>query len=288
MNFEIKQRIEQYTGSEIVQAESQGGGCIGNASRINCSDGSSYFLKMYSDADKRMASCEAHGLRELSKADVISVPEVFIAEESFLLLELIETGRPGGEFFSSFGRQFAQLHKTTSSSFGFYEDNYIGSTPQYNCGEKVQSSRWPEFFWTKRLLPQFQFAERNGYLDTSLAKKMMKLESVIESVLSGSEESPALLHGDLWSGNFLVGSDGAPWLIDPAVYYGHREADLAMTVLFGGFDESFYTAYTAEYPLVDGYEYRQGLYLLYHVLNHLNLFGRSYYSQAINLIDLYI
>jgi len=288
MNGEIKQRIEEFAGSEVIDSVSLSGGCVGSASRICCRNERSFFLKIYSDPEKRMAICEGHGLRELSKARCINVPEVFIADESFLLLELIGQGRRDRDFFSAFGRQFAQLHKTTSDNFGFYEDNYIGSTPQYNCGVGVQNTSWVEFYWMKRLQPQFRLAERNGYVDSAMTKKILRLESAIESILAGSEERPSLLHGDLWSGNFLAGSDGAAWLIDPAVYYGHREADLAMTVLFDGFDESFYAAYAAELPLADGYEYRQGLYLLYHVMNHLNLFGLSYHSQALNLIDRYI
>lgn len=144
------------------------------------------------------------------------------------------------------------------------------------------------FYYNKRLLFQYRLAERNGYATAALRNGISKLESRIHTILSGSEELPCLLHGDLWSGNFLCDSLGNPVLIDPAVYYGHREADLAMTRLFGGFPETFYRAYDKEYPLAAGYFYREGLYKLYHVLNHLNLFGTGYLGEAESILKFYL
>ncbi len=132
-----------------------------------------------------------------------------------------------------------------------------------------------------------QLAENNSYSDSRLRKAFSHIENNIENILTGSEEPPALLHGDLWSGNYMCSKNSEPVIIDPAVYYGHREADLAMTKLFGGFSHEFYDAYNKSYPLKDGYEYRENIYILYHVLNHLNLFGQGYYRQAIELMEYY-
>jgi fructosamine-3-kinase len=147
---------------------------------------------------------------------------------------------------------------------------------------------WLTFYFDKRLLTQFKLAEKNGYVDDQFSSLFKNLENKLPNILAGSEEPPSLIHGDLWQGNFLISPSGEPVLIDPAVYYGHREAELAMTKLFGGFPESFYNAYKLAYPLKPGYEYREGIYSLYHVLNHLNLFGSGYKSQAISLMKLYL
>ena len=139
-----------------------------------------------------------------------------------------------------------------------------------------------------RLEFQIKMAERNGFGSSELITLASALEKALPGLLEGSEEPPSVLHGDLWSGNFMVASTGEPVLIDPAVYYGHREADLGMTRLFGGFSEAFYNAYDDEYPLPEGHERRNGLYQLYHLLNHLNLFGMSYYGQSINVMRQYV
>ena len=180
------------------------------------------------------------------------------------------------------------MHKYTSDSFGFFEDNFIGHTPQENIPNQKQATSWTSFYFEKRLLFQFKLAEKQGLSSGNLRDSFYKLESKIDSIIPVSEESPTLLHGDLWSGNYLADEKGDPVIIDPAVYYGHREADLAMTKLFGGFSASFYSAYNEVYPLEDGYSYRENIYILYHVLNHLNLFGMSYHGQAVNLMQSYL
>jgi len=204
------------------------------------------------------------------------------------LMEFIYPGTKKKNFFEDFGWSLANLHRYTASHFGFYEDNFIGATPQLNVVKGSASKTWKQFFWEYRILYQFQLAQKNGYADEKLTNGISQLEDRVEMILSGSEESPSLLHGDLWKGNFIVDRNGEPVLIDPAVYYGHREADLAMTKLFGGFPPEFYEAYNENYPLKEGYEYRENIYLLYHVLNHLNLFGHSYYLKAIQLIYSYL
>ncbi len=177
------------------------------------------------------------------------------------------------------------MHRTTSSNFGFYEDNYIGSNIQKNINN--DNSNWIDFYFNNRILFQYKLAEKNGYATEEFKSNIKKIESSISKILGGSEEHPSLLHGDLWSGNFMVDENGDACLIDPAVYYGHREADLAMTKLFGGFNSEFYISYNDEWKLKEGYQYRENIYKLYHVLNHLNLFGMGYYSQAINLMKSY-
>ncbi len=176
------------------------------------------------------------------------------------------------------------MHRHQSEFFGFYEDNFIGTNPQINL---PQSSDWISFYFENRLLYQYKLAEKNGYVDNNFKNLFSKIEKRLHSILNGSQEAPSLIHGDLWGGNYIVGLNGEPVLIDPAVYYGHREAELAMTKLFGGFSELFYTSYDDTFPLLQGHEYRQGIYTLYHVLNHLNIFGQGYKPEAISLMKQY-
>ncbi|MBI9070497.1 MAG: fructosamine kinase family protein [Melioribacteraceae bacterium] len=278
-------KIESFLDDKIINTNSLGGGCIGNSQKIQTAKGKLYFLKSYPDTSSAILQNEANGLIELKKSRVIKIPEVIYFDDEYLLLEFITTGKRKNNFSEIFGKQFAKMHKCTSNKFGFFEDNFIGASIQKN---QPYYNNWTEFYFNNRLLFQIKFAEQNGYLTSELRSQFNKLESKIDKILSGSDEQPSLLHGDLWSGNFMVAENGEPVLIDPAVYYGHREADLGMTHLFGGFDSSFYKAYNETFPLPDGYEYRINIYKLYHVLNHLNLFGSGYYPQAISLINFYI
>ncbi|MBI9068604.1 MAG: fructosamine kinase family protein [Salinivirgaceae bacterium] len=279
--------IESFLGEKIISSNSVSGGCIADSKIIKTASGATYFLKTLSGS-LGMFLKEANGLTELAKTNCLRVPKVILANEDFLLLEHIESGRKSNNFFQEFGKAFAEMHRYTSDEFGFYEDNYIGATPQYNIAKGNERTNWAEFYFQKRMLPQLKFAEQNGYVTAELSKGMAKLEHRMTAVLNGSEEPPTLLHGDLWGGNYMCDSEGNAVLIDPAVYYGHREADLAMTKMFGGFTHEFYTAYQEEFPLKEGWEYRENLYLLYHHLNHLNLFGNSYYNGCINLLHAYI
>jgi protein-ribulosamine 3-kinase len=288
LNQEIKNKIEKYFKKDILDIKNLSGGCISNAYKIELSDDEAIFLKV-NDNNKSdgMFIKEAHGLKELAKAKAIRIPKVFFAEEEYLILEYIQTGYRRNDFFEVFGIKFANLHKFHGAKFGFYEDNYIGSNPQKNTPSKSEENNWAEFYFNKRIMPQYQLAEQNGYATNELKKGIKKLEGKIEGVLKGSEERPSLLHGDLWSGNFMEDENGMACLIDPAVYYGHREADLAMTKLFGGFSKIFYDSYNHYFPLKEGYEYRENIYKLYHVMNHLNLFGKGYYQQVISIINYY-
>ncbi len=279
----INDKVEKFIGETIVSARSVSGGCIADSRNIVTESGKSYFLKTHSGAEA-MFPKEANGLKELAKPNAIKVPKVILADEDFLLLEHIPQGGKTGNFFEKFGTSFAQMHRFTSTTFGFFEDNYIGATPQYNiaCGE--EKTNWAEFYYQKRILQQYKFAEQNGYATEELRKGVHLLENKITDILKGSEEAPTLLHGDLWGGNYLCDDAENAVLIDPAVYYGHREADLAMTKMFGGFTSEFYRAYKEGHPLPDGWEYRENLYLLYHYMNHLNLFGSGYYHTAAGLL----
>jgi len=284
----IKVRIKEKLNSKIKSFSSLSGGCISDAFKVTIIDGSNYFLKYNPSTSNDMFIKEANGLKELSKANAIRIPDVLGFDEDYILLEYIPDGNRKKNFFEDFGRRFAQMHKFTSDSFGFYEDNYIGSNSQKNIPDEKEKDNWVQFFFNKRILFQLQLAEKLGNSTDSLKKGISKLEDKIEEIIGDTTEKPSLLHGDLWGGNYMVDENGNAVLIDPAVYYGNREAELGMTKLFGGFSSEFYRAYNETFPLEDGYDYRENIYKLYHVLNHLNLFGGGYYSQALSLIKFYI
>ncbi len=288
LNEKIRKEIEERLDSSVKEHKILSGGCISNAYKLTMSSGKTFLLKINDNTPPDMFEKEAHGLNELQKADAVRAPGAKIYSNNYLVTEFIESSRKSGSFFSDFGRDFAELHKYRGSSFGFYEDNYIGSTTQKNLTDDDEDKDWTKFYFNKRLLFQLLLCEKNGLADEDLRKSFSRLESKISDILKDSEEQPSLLHGDLWSGNYMVDEHGNACIIDPAVYYGHREADLAMTKLFGGYSEDFYKSYNENFPLKDGWEYRENIYKLYHVLNHLNLFGRGYYSQALSLIRFYL
>ncbi len=277
------QALEKIIGEKIIREQSLGGGSIADSRVITTADGRRLFLKQ--GFANEMFQKEAAGLKELGRSGAIAVPAVIEAGADFLLLQWIETGVKKDGFFERFGRQLAHMHRFTADEYGFKHDNYIGSTPQINLSEGEERHNWARFYWNKRLLYQFRLCQKNGYADDQFSDLFARLELVYPALLKGSEEPPTLLHGDLWGGNYLCNKAGEPVLIDPAVYYGHREADLGMTRLFGGFTPEFYKAYEEEFPLKPNAKGREPLYILYHVLNHLNLFGTGYYGQAIELMQ---
>ena len=282
-----KSKLESILNDKILEEIPVSGGCINNTGIIITLTGKKYFVKTNSGSQYKMFINEANGLKEISRANVIRVPGVIYADEEMILLEAILPGKVNKDFFEDFGRKFARLHRFTSAKYGFYENNYIGSTPQINIPSVDEENDWARFYFNKRLKYQFELAEKNGFITPDLKKYFSQLEEKIESIIR-TDEKPSLLHGDLWSGNFISDENGSVCLIDPAVYYGNREADLAMTKLFGGFSDLFYSAYNEEFPPEPGYQYRENIYKLYHVFNHLNLFGRSYYQQAVSLIRFYL
>ncbi|MGA7161392.1 MAG: fructosamine kinase family protein [Bacteroidota bacterium] len=275
----VSSLLEHVLKREVASVTPIGGGSISTAMKATLGDGEILFVKV-SPQQKDMFPKEANGLRELAKADAVKVPRVICVEENVLIIEFLRSSSPSNRktFFAEFGRQFAALHRCTSSSFGFAENNYIGSTPQQNT---PRSSSWKEFYQNYRLQFQFHLAEKNRYVDAELRRLYTALDRRLDELIPDDGEPPALLHGDLWGGNFLCVEGNIPAIIDPAVYYGHREADLAMTMLFGGFGDSFYSAYDEVYPLKPGWKKRIELYKLYHLFNHLNLFGRGYYGEVV-------
>ncbi|WP_016777179.1 fructosamine kinase family protein [Anaerophaga thermohalophila] len=278
-----KQQLEQLLGEDLTGMSSVGGGCIADSQVITTRSGRKFFLKQ--GFSNGMFRKEANGLKELARPGVIKVPDVIDCGDDYLILEHIEQGSKKKDFFEDLGHKLALLHRFEGEHFGFFEDNFIGSTPQENIPSEDEAHNWPLFYWNKRLMFQFRLAEKNGYADNTMQHLFALLEKVYEKILEGSEEAPSLMHGDLWGGNYMSDIKGNPVLIDPAVYYGHREADLAMTKLFGGFSAAFYRAYEETWPLQEGASERESIYLLYHVMNHLNLFGTGYYSQAIRLLE---
>lgn len=270
-----RESLEHIVGESITEM-----GC--GSGKIVTESGKVYFLK--AGAPSPIYRCEANGLQELAKSNQVHTANVIAAGEDFILTEYIQRHIPNDDFRANFGRQFARMHRHTAEVYGFYEDNFIGENPQLNIAEGKERSDWTTFFFNKRLLVQYRLAEKQGLISERLHRGFLKLETEIESLLEGSEEKPTLLHGDLWSGNYLFNHDGEAVLIDPAVYYGHREADLAMTRLFGGLSPAFYKGYQEEYPLKEGWEQRERVYKLYHLLNHLNLFGRAYLAETESLL----
>ena len=229
-----------------------------------------------------MFEAEVDGLNELRSAGVIRVPDVVDCGtangQSFLVLERLNFEQPSRETERRLGEQLAMLHRHAKDHFGWFRDNSIGLTPQKND----LSSDWIEFFRHYRLGYQVELAAANGY-GSEIVELGAELSDRLGALFVGYEPVASLLHGDLWAGNWAsVG--GEPVIFDPAVYYGDRESDIAMTMLFGGFGKVFYGAYEASWPMAPGHERRLKLYQLYHVLNHLNLFGRSYYERAISLM----
>jgi len=258
----------------------QGGGCINRGFALAGADGRRYFAKL-NDADNLdMFEAEADGLRELEAAGAIRVPRPVACgssgDEAFLILEWLNLG--GQERPADLGRQLAQLHRHTQAAFGWWRDNAIGSTPQYNA----PMPDWVEFFRVQRLRPQLERARGNGAPGSLLQQGEHLLER-LEAFFPGYQPIPSLLHGDLWGGNHGY-ADGVPVLFDPAIYYGDREVDLAMTELFGGYPTTFSAAYREAWPLDPGYRVRRHLYNLYHVLNHFNLFGGGYAAQAESMV----
>lgn len=253
------------------------GGCINECYLWECGRGP-LFVKLAPRAAAARLESEAAGLAALRQAQALRVPRVLgggtCAAGAFLALEFIVTGTADAGCAGRLGAGLARLHAHTAPRFGFADDNYIGRTPQANGWLED----WGQFFRERRLAPQLELAARRGH--TGLGEPGARLLEVVAVLLAGHRPPPSLLHGDLWAGNWLAAADGTPVLCDPAVYYGDPEADLAMTRLFGGFAAQFYEAYTAARPAVPGWEARAELYNLYHLLNHANLFGGSYVSQA--------
>jgi len=283
--------LDQLEKGAPVRLSAVSGGCIADARIAVFADGSRVFVKGAAGLPD-MFEREAEGLQALANARALRVPRVLAVDRDALVLECIEQGSTGPGFFETFGRRFARMHRLPGPCCGFAHDNYIGATPQINRPVikpreprgQGDGSDWPEFFLERRLRFQVELAAEKGH-GHELARLLDACESRLVDLLACAIEPPGILHGDLWSGNVGADSKGNPVIFDPAVYYGDREADLAMTELFGGFGERFFAAYDEVVPIDPGYPVRKTLYNLYHVLNHFNLFGGGYGSQASHMID---
>ncbi len=271
LSASLKSPLETQLSSTITNTRTIGGGCISNAAIIETTKGDSFFVKWLDDAPNGFFAAEAKGLSELASADVIKVPEVILHNEKFIVLEVLPAGKANGKAEEGLGRALASLHQKTTKQFGFSANNFIGSLPQNNSFKDT----WGEFFIENRIRAQAKIGQEQGWFDNKLANLLEEKSLVIVEALNEVNEPPSLLHGDLWSGNVFWTPSGVA-LIDPAVYYGSREADIAMTEMFGRFPMRFYQAYEEVWPLQAGYERRKVILNLYHQMTHSNLFGGGY------------
>lgn len=278
---DVERSIREASGVPFaIEARAGVGGGSINECHVVRGHGRAYFVKLNTPQRAEMFAAEAAGLGEIARTRTVRVPQPVChgasAAACWLVLEHLEL-RPGTEgSMRELGRRLAAMHRVTACEHGWSRDNTIGATPQVN----TPAGDWRKFWRERRLGFQLRLAATNGH---RLAEGDRLLEE-LPAFFSGYDPVPSLLHGDLWSGNAAAAGGGEPVVFDPAVYYGDREADLAMTELFGGFAPAFYEAYRAEYPLEAGYATRKHLYNLYHVLNHLNLFGGGYRVQAERMI----
>jgi len=286
----LRDALSDRLGGPVEGGQPVYGGDINHAARFAV-NGTRYFVKWSREAPASMFPAEADGLRRLSEAGGIRIPAVIALGEAegacpaYLALEWIETdGSATDATMEDFGARLAALHRHTTSQHGLERDNFIGLLPQRNTPDPA----WSAFYRDQRIRPQMEMARQRGLLPKRREDLLTRLIERLPDLLDDTAIQPALLHGDLWGGNYLVDDQGEAVLIDPAVYYGHREMDVAMTALFGGFSRRFYEAYAATYPLDPGYEDRQPLYQLYYILAHLNLFGESYGGRVDSLAARYV
>lgn len=288
MNSGLKEHLQQVIRQKIDSFHPVFGGDINQAALVTFTDESQYFVKYNSNSNRDMFEKEAFGLKLLKRDSInIHIPEVIdygYLEEihtGYLLMEYISTGRENADFFERFGRELATLHKITNQQYGLDHDNYIGRLPQSN----QQHDNWLDFFIQERIEPQLKMAQDSHRLPQSISQKFENLYAKLPDIFP--DEPASLLHGDLWSGNYLCSNKQEVVLIDPAVYFGHREMELAFTQLFGGFGSRFYDAYHETFPLQPGFRARKDIYNLYPLLVHTNLFGGGYAGSVTGIISQY-
>jgi protein-ribulosamine 3-kinase len=273
--------LQDHEYGEVHQLRAVGGGCINNGAVLETEAGHSFFLKTNPNAPQDMFEREAEGLEAISRNDGPKVPKPFLAGINFLLLENLSPAARPRDYWQVFGWKLAALHNHTHDRFGFSHTNYIGSTTQPNS--------WMEdghaFFAENRLIYQARLADQRGLLGRGEMDQVERIASRLPEMVPVQPAS--LIHGDLWSGNVMTDDTGNPAIIDPAAHFGWAEAELGMTTLFGSFPEEFYQAYEEVRPLEVGYRERYPIYNLYHLLNHLNLFGRGYLGQVSSILRRY-
>jgi fructosamine-3-kinase len=284
----VRAAVEAALGASIGRVEPLSGGDINDAFLTVLVDGRRVFVKTHQRADPGMFPAEARGLTWLREAVALRIPEVLAVSDGsqagphFLALEYLHPAKKNAHFDEQLGRGLADLHRFGAPRFGLDHDNFIGSLPQNNS----PSESWTDFYRERRLRAQLILAVDSGRLDTGLTRRFENLLSKLAALL-GPPEPPSRLHGDLWGGNLHVDEQGAPCLLDPAAYGGHREVDLAMMRLFGGFAARSFQAYAESFPLAPGSEERVALYQLYPVMVHLNLFGKSYSPAVERTVERY-
>lgn len=268
--------------SQIQSIQHVDGGSINETFKVSIGNKIVFVKRNEAKKYPQLFGIEARGLQLIEQTSCIKTPQVLlskiIVDKQFLVLEYIEPGVRAKSFWIDFGTALAKLHKNTNKHFGLDHDNYIGSLRQSN----LKHDGWVEFFILCRLEPQIKMVRDAGRIGQSCIRCFDSLFNKLRNIFP--EERPALLHGDLWSGNFMIGRKGDPVLIDPAVYYGHREIDLAMTKLFGGFESEFYHSYNREFILEKGWEARVEICNLYPLMVHVNLFGGSYSEQVEDIL----
>lgn len=282
MDAPLKAALSAAIGREVVSARAITGGDINRAYELVLVDGRRFFAKANDHPQRGMFAAEARGLAWLREAHALRIPEVVAVSQpddaqQFLVLELVATAAQAPDFDEQLGRGLAALHRhgTPASRLGLDHDNFIGWLPQPNA----PAATWAEFYRTRRLEPLLRRATDEGLASARMRQGFERLFRVLEERV-GPEEPPARLHGDLWGGNLICDDRGAPCLVDPAVYGGHREIDLAMMRLFGGFSAGIFDAYAEVWPLADGHRERVPLYQLYPLMAHVNLFGGGYVASV--------
>ncbi|MGB3052773.1 MAG: fructosamine kinase family protein [Polyangiales bacterium] len=278
MSPELRAALEQRLGKHLRSAKRLDGGDINDAYQVALGDGTQLFVKTHPNPPRGMFEAEARGLRWLEEADAIRTPGVIAvsdARPAYLALELLTPAQRRAGFDETLGRSLAALHAYGAQTFGLDHDNFIGRLAQSNA----VADDWASFYWSSRLEPQLRLAVDRGLIDSATRSGFDALQRVLPDRV-GAAEPPSRLHGDLWGGNLHVDDSGQPALIDPAVYGGHREIDLAMMRLFGGFGERVFATYAEARPLAPGAAERISLYQLYPLLVHVNLFGGAYVGSV--------
>ena len=278
MSPELRATLARQLGTQVLGAKRLGGGDINDAFEVSLADDTRIFVKAHPDPPRDMFGAEARGLRWLEEAEAIRIPRVVAVSDeppAYLALELLTPARRQPDFDEALGHSLAALHAFGAPSFGLDHDNFIGRLAQSNA----TTDDWASFYWTSRLEPQLRLATDRGLVDSGTSSRFDSLRRVLPERV-GPAEPPSRLHGDLWGGNLHLDEEGRPCLIDPAVYGGHREIDLAMMRLFGGFGERVFAAYADAWPLEPGAGERVALYQLYPLMVHVNLFGGSYVGSV--------
>lgn len=259
-----------------------GGGSINDARKVDTSSGT-FFVKLNeNDAFPGMFDAEAKGLEFLREVSSFNIPKPIATGSTediqWIIMEHISPSAKGKDYWENFGTALAKMHRHTNDNFGFHADNYLGNLPQQNGSRQT----WADFYAEQRLGPQLEMAKNRGHANSEMVRLVEKVMSRVDRYFP--KEEPAALHGDLWTGNFSTDSTGQATIFDPSCYYGHREMDIAMSKLFGGFDPRFYEAYNKEFPLEKGWEDRLPIADLYPLLAHLNIFGGTYAFQIMNIL----